>query len=477
MAVRRKKIAVVMTHGIGEQYPMETLTSFVEAAWVTNSSAQWEPPAGEEPDDIWFKPDAVTGSNELRRITTRWTKDHGPRVDFFEFYWADLAEGTTVGEVWDWLRTLLIRWPSQVPPGLMGAWLLLWIASAIIALSSLASVLPVPWPNVWWRVGFAALALALGWLMQHVVAPYVGDVARYVRADPRNIAMRKNIRDRGLKLLSEIHDCGAYERIIFVAHSLGTIVAYDLITLSWTMRQKASLLREGDRAFVRLREVEEAAHAFATKGDQARPDFRNARRRFRLELRSGGADGEGAARQRDEEWLISDFITLGSPLTHAAFLLAQDESALREKIARWLFPTDPPQFQKIDAEQQAKIDDRPNPPAPATVTGPPGGLFSFFFDKPGIWSMHHAAPFAAVRWTNIFDKHRCIFQGDIISGPLAAAFGPGISDIDLRALRGQARFFSHTKYWSLKFQGGAQARHIKELQRAINLLDEEEPPA
>ena len=33
----RKKIAVVVTHGMGEQIPMETLRGFVEAAWVRDT--------------------------------------------------------------------------------------------------------------------------------------------------------------------------------------------------------------------------------------------------------------------------------------------------------------------------------------------------------------------------------------------------------------------------------------------------------
>jgi hypothetical protein len=117
-----KKVAIVVTHGMGEQIPMETLRGFVEAAWVANKAAQWPAtPADEKAEDIWFMPDGAAGSLELRRITTRWTKpqasstERGPRADFFEFYWADLAEGTTVEEVWDWIQILLLRWPSQVP--------------------------------------------------------------------------------------------------------------------------------------------------------------------------------------------------------------------------------------------------------------------------------------------------------------------------------------------------------------------------
>ena len=476
----RKKIAVLITHGMGEQIPMETLTAFVKAAWVTNTEAQWVPPPDEKPEEIWFKPDPIAGSHELRRITTRWTKSSagptakGPRVDFFEFYWADLAEGTTVQEVWDWLRTLLVRWPSQVPKGLMSAWLLMWATTLVIAALLLFAALP--WPGGWWHAGLVLVAAVIGYIMQSLVSPYLGDVARYVRADPRNIAMRAAIRGRGLKLLKDIHDSGAYERVVVVAHSLGTVIAYDLIALLWAERGKALLIQETEPQFGKLRAVEETAHALEAAGDDYESKlqgFRNAQRSFRRGLRSGGDDGTQKTRTADEQWLISDFVTLGAPLTHAQFLLARDESDFKKKIARWLFPTSPPQFQPIESEQLAKINARPMPPSPA-ILGPKGGLFSYFYGAPETWSMHHSAPFAAVRWTNIYDPHRLIFAGDIISGPLVPVFGKGIRDINLKELRGQSPCFSHTLYWSVpKDRTSATGLpQIEALQRAINLLDE-----
>lgn len=476
----RKKIAVLITHGMGEQIPMETLTAFVKAAWVINTEAQWVPPPDEKPEEIWFKPDPIAGSHELRRITTRWTKSSagptakGPRVDFFEFYWADLAEGTTVQEVWDWLRTLLVRWPSQVPKGLMSAWLLMWATTLVIAALLLFAALP--WPGGWWHAGLVLVAAVIGYIMQSLVSPYLGDVARYVRADPRNIAMRAAIRDRGLKLLKDIHDSGAYERVVVVAHSLGTVIAYDLIALLWAERGKALLIQETEPQFGKLRAVEETAHALEAAGDDYESKlqgFRNAQRSFRRGLRSGGDDGTQKTRTADEQWLISDFVTLGAPLTHAQFLLARDESDFKKKIARWLFPTSPPQFQPIESEQLAKINARPMPPSPA-ILGPKGGLFSYFYGAPETWSMHHSAPFAAVRWTNIYDPHRLIFAGDIISGPLVPVFGKGIRDINLKELRGQSPCFSHTLYWSVpKDRTSATGLpQIEALQRAINLLDE-----
>ena len=479
MISRRKKVAVVIIHGMGEQVPMDTLQGFVEAAWVDDPGVHWRAPPDERAEDIWIKPDPVAGSLELRRITTRWTKagtdgtDKGPRVDFFEFYWADLTEGTTVQEIWDWLRTLLVRRPSRVPKGLLGTWLLLWAATIIVAALSLLAILP--WPGGWWHVIFAAAAAVIGYVLHNLVSPYLGDVARYVRADPRNIAIRRAIRERGLKLLDDLHAGGTYERIVIVAHSLGTIIAYDLVSFLWATREPALRIGEEKPAFQKLRAVEQAAHelAGATEADKAekRIAYRDAQRSFRMELRSGGEDGNSQPRQPGQEWLISDLVTLGSPLTHAAVLLARDDAELEDKKLRWLFPTDWPQFQKIETEQRQKIEAREGP-VPAEVSGPAGGLFSYYLsDK--TWSMHHSAPFAAVRWTNIYDPHSLIFRGDIISGPVAPMFGDGIRDIDLKALRGQSSAFSHTRYWMLTGEGqvGGRPAHIKALRQAVNLLD------
>jgi hypothetical protein len=475
-----KKIAVVMTHGMGEQIPMETLRGFVETAWVADKAAQWSnTPPDEKPEDIWFMPGQIAGSHELRRITTRWTNSRtapdkkGPRVDFFEFYWADLAEGTTVHEVWDWLRTLLIRWPSQVPKGLMPTWLTLWAAALLVGVLSLFAVLP--WPGGWWHAILAGAAAAVASAMQYVISPYIGDVARYVRADPRNIAMRRAIRERGLKLLQDIHDSREYERVIFVAHSLGTIVAYDVLCLFWATRRNSAVVSETEPEFDKLRALETAAHALAAASDADRESrllaFREAQRTFRLSLRNGGEDGTGRARASNEEWLISDLVTLGSPLTHAVFLLSRDPADLGDKIKRFLFPTCPPQFQLVQTEQKKKIDDRPNPPAPDYVHGPDGGLFSYFrAPPPQTWSLHHAAPFAAVRWTNIYDPHRRIYQGDVISGPVVPSFGRGIIDISLKALRGQSSQFSHTLYWD-PTANDPRGLHIEAMRNAIDLLD------
>src|SRR6187549_3037992 len=97
-----RKQAVVLIHGIGEQVPMDTLRGFVRAVWSTDESVR-NPYV---PDEVWSKPDNASKNYELRRLTTAEGKS-GKRTDFFEFYWADLMEGTEVEHVRAWLKLLL----------------------------------------------------------------------------------------------------------------------------------------------------------------------------------------------------------------------------------------------------------------------------------------------------------------------------------------------------------------------------------
>ena len=81
--------------------------------------------------------------------------------------------------------------------------------------------------------------------------------------------------------------------------------------------------------------------------------------------------------------------------------------------------------------------------------------------------MANAAPFAAVRWTNVHDLPTLVFFGDVIGGPLRPVFGPAITDVDLRTRRGgnQSWTFTHTKYWALD-----EVSRITACREAVNLL-------
>src|SRR2546426_1054477 len=49
-------------------------------------------------------------------------------------------------------------------------------------------------------------------------------------------------------------------------------------------------------------------------------------------------------------WLVTDLVTLGSPLAHAAFLLAQDENDLRRRQRQRELPTCPPVAERDDKQ-------------------------------------------------------------------------------------------------------------------------------
>ena len=122
MARATGKQAVLLIHGVGFQRPMRTLRGFVEAVWTTDSSLR----RPHVPAQVWSKPDTIADSFELRRLTTA-QNTHGVRTDFFEFYWAHLLEGTTLQQVFLWLRSLLWRNPLRIPRPLLFAWL--WFGS------------------------------------------------------------------------------------------------------------------------------------------------------------------------------------------------------------------------------------------------------------------------------------------------------------------------------------------------------------
>src|SRR5262249_34005438 len=133
----------------------------------------------------------------------------------------------------------------------------------------------------------------------------------------------------------------------------------------------------------------------------------------------------------DTRWLISDFVTLGSPLTHAEFLLASSRSDLDARKAARELPQSPPYRELLDPAVLGRAQETHMMPIanPANETR----LMSFPMpNAPKTWTLHYAAPFAAVRWTNLFDPAALVFFGDVIGGPLAGVFGPAIADINLK---------------------------------------------
>ncbi|MEM8894179.1 MAG: hypothetical protein AAGC88_06360 [Bacteroidota bacterium] len=143
-----------------------------------------------------------------------------------------------------------------------------------------------------------------------------------------------------------------------------------------------------------------------------------------------------ALQTEEKPWRISDFITLGCPLTHADLLLAENIGNLRERQDRREYPTCPPFLEEFAGEWRFSYP----PPSSLPHDQDPNAEQRRL--------PHFASVFAPVRWTNLYFPSKFILWGDVIGGPLGAPFGYGVKDIEIKADSGFG-FLSHTKYWSL----------------------------
>jgi hypothetical protein len=177
-----------------------------------------------------------------------------------------------------------------------------------------------------------------------------GRVARYTRADPDNIAARQAVRERGLKLLRELHNGSGYSRIIVVSHSLGTMLAHDLLSYFWAERAESRSIQEGTSDFDALCELEEAAGDLLAHPEaaDAQSNFLIAQRKLRQRLQRRAPPAQDTPAERDPRWLISDFVTMGSPLTHAEFLIAKSKADLENRKIERELPTAPPFREELD---------------------------------------------------------------------------------------------------------------------------------
>ncbi|MFT6450564.1 MAG: hypothetical protein ACJA06_000044 [Halocynthiibacter sp.] len=467
------KQAVVILHGMGEQIPMQTLRSFVDAVWTKDEElidrdrpdSDTGGPRIENP--TWGKPDPRNRSFELRRITTE-RSDGGFQTDFYEYYWAHLMHGTTWEQVQGWVMGLLFRNPiTRVPPPVRLAWCVLWIVTLGLIWVGIDSIMAEKGPDTpLGRLFQAGVALVGGWFVTNILVRRFGDVARYVKAAPMNVGRRQEIREKGVELLENlIRDTDekgrrTYERITVVAHSLGTIVAYDI--LSHTFARMNTQIEITDRK--RMAQPARAHLEQLVQDGLGLPgsaktepkqweidDFQEAQDAARKELLAQGG-----------LWNVTDFVTLGSPLTHAEFLMADDLDDLRAQQGRRILPTCPPVMEFDRKTQRQHIGYRAG-----DLSKIGKGTSPLDPRMP-----HHAALFAYTRWSNLYSPHEFIVKGDIVSGPVGGQFGQSNGDVHISGIKDipvmREGFVTHNNYW--KLDDGAEApEHIKLLRKALRL--------
>lgn len=440
------KTAVILIHGMGEQRPMGSLFEFVETVWSRDSTLV-EPHNGQ----VYSKLSGLNALLDLRRVTTRnWSGEPPRRVDFFEYYWAHLMVGNTIRSTTSWIFGLFIRRPSSVPTGLRSIWLAGAVLLVLAACLLLVSVIPASISGLFlgreeiaMLGGLSALAglFATRWL-----APVAGDAARYFSPVPDNVTARENIIRGGVELVERLTRSGEYDRIIVVGHSLGSAIGLDILNMAfgkisaqhWSQAFGASAHARG-----MLKRLEkwalQAVEELPADEDQAETKsfvldrYREDQRGLADALASDWAKGTAP-------WLVSDFVTLGSPLSKAHVLIARNEDDFSKRQKKRQVPTCPPML-----EQKR--------PPRFSYRAPDGTLVP-----------HQGAVFAPTVWTNIYFPSRLLIFGDVISGAVAPLFGKGVRDVRMPSA-GLA--FRHLDYWRLP--AGHTPVWIRALRHALNL--------
>lgn len=293
------------------------------------------------------------------------------------------------------------------------------------------------------------------WSSYSFLTPVMADSARYFRPAPENISARHDIRSTGVQLLERLHESKRnYDRIIVVGHSLGSVVAYGMLEQLWGKRSggKAICSAADTRA---MRKLERAARGLEDlPHDHARMSrFRDAQRRLFRKI-------VGARGDKTTDWRISDFVTLGSPLNYGPFLMAESASEFNAQVRKHRrLSVAPPDGSWID------------------------GRWSFCYSSATGAGPHHAAMFAAVRWTNIYFKTSGLVRGDIVGGPIAPVFGPGVLDVECDPADTK-KTFAHNEYWRWphanevdQWYGGQERafeqppRYLRALRCSLNLFD------
>jgi hypothetical protein len=407
----RTRIAVVLIHGIGEPRPMQTLRGFADAV------------AAAEPGvtiGTWSKPFADSDLYDIRRIVMAGSKTR-PVVDFYEFYWAHLMPAASVEQLLRWFGDLLARPVKSLSPALQRIYRIGWtlIGLAILTLVLVGAALFFRAPAVLPLLSGAATII---WgFISYPLLHTAGDAARYLDTRPDNVAARYAIQQAGVRFIERLHeDERGYRRIVVVGHSLGSMIGYDVLQRAWL-----PFSGRFDPVERRQRKAISAVRDAVLAGVNAPEAYRALQVSAHAEhLANGG------------HWRVSDFITVGSPLTHAQLLMATSREDLERRTkGRELVtcpPTPDPKFGIIDEQQ-------------------------------GVWSPDHASVFALTRWTNVHAPDKSLRTGDPLSGPMAPVFGYGIKDV--------AVVSSHVSYWS---QGPGPA--IDALVTALDLTGRDDIP-
>ena len=265
----------------------------------------------------------------------------------------------------------------------------------------------------------------------------LGDASRYMSSHPDNVSEREDIRSELIAMLRALESRldpvtkrPLYDRVVLVGHSLGSVIAYDALTAYWSeFNQSLYFPDRGEESVEKplgllVKDLEEQSRTPTTA-----KAWTSRQRRLQTALSAGVRWRQGRLWKVPRRWIVTDLVTVGSPLCHAEVLLATGKTEWEELKETRLVSTSPPQPQ---------------------TTQPAAELHRFRYrDWRGryyVTKLHHQALFAVTSWTNVH------FTNDLVGGPLALRFGSGVTDVTIQTGAStilEARRFSHTSYWGV----------------------------
>jgi hypothetical protein len=335
------------------------------------------------------------------------------------------------------------------------------------ALISPNTCIPHPWDlsafaDVWgrgwifWSLNERFSALIAVWVIVAYLAfyalflqPFLGDAARYFRNSPGNVAVRREIRKQAVDTLAALHTSGRYDRIIVVAHSLGTVIAYDMLRAYFSR-----ICNDLPDPSALGTDVDDIDNLIVAPDKTQKAELRKKARNIIRRIAATQQPPPGSGVKQTSTWLVTDFVTLGSALTHAHYLMCTGDTSAA-----------------MAADFDRRIREREFPTCPPARLNSDGLLL---FKNPNMTrsEFSHGAVFGLTRWTNLYFPLYQLFWGDAIGGELAPLFGSHIEDIPVSTYRpSRNAFFTHTAYWSLKWPNCRSAPHIEVLKSVMNLED------
>jgi hypothetical protein len=440
----RDRQAIILVHGIGEQRPGQMLREFMKNVFDKD--------AGEH---YYIKPDYVSSLFEMRIATVPRGGSLRPTTDVYELYWAHTIRDTTLPQVYIWMLRLICSEWSKIPVALRGLVVfvrillpVLAVTAFIVALSGIPAKVMVIGGGLFIILA-ALLPVALKAFGNRYIVNYAGDAARYLEPRAYNISRRQEIREAGVKLINDLHKKGRYSRMVVYGHSLGSVIAYDILSLAWARRSR--LRKSTDHVSSRhMMALENYLNQVSSK--RAVLDLNHAQNMQHKAWTEFGRNGF--------KWLITDFVTTGSPLAYAQWLLnADSRTGFDDLVRERTFPTCPPQ---------------PETPSRVSASMSSRQCFTFTHSFPdlrpdhknqnrSVRIPHHGGLFAITRWTNLFFPWNglCLY-GDPVGGPLSINFGQWINDISLVQ---KTRTFAHLLYTNKSVEPSA----VQELRQALRL--------